>query len=122
MPNTAIWCGRLLLLVGIVGYVYGLYIAAASITALIPAIFGVVLMALGYFANRSERSRKHIMHVAVIVGLLGFIAALVGLFRKGVPASIGAGIMSQIAMGLICLVFVVLAVRSFVAARSAVTD
>lgn len=122
MPKTAIWCGRLLLLVGILGYVYGLYISAASITALIPAIFGVILMALGYVANSSERLRKHIMHAAVIIGLLGFIAALAGLFRKGVPESIGAGTMSQIAMGLICLIFVVLAVRSFVAARAALTD
>ena len=122
MPTTAIWCGRLLVLVGLVGYGYGLYIAAPSLTAFIPAIFGLVLMVLGYVARASEGARKHIMHAAVIVGLLGFIAALVGLFRKGIPAAIGAGIVSQIEMALICLVFVVLAVRSFIAARTAPTD
>jgi hypothetical protein len=117
MPNTAIWCGRLLVLVGIIGYVYGIYIAAASVTALIPAIVGVVLMALGYFARSSENLRKHLMHAAVLVGTLGFVAALIGLFRKGVPAAIGAGTVSQIMMALICLVFVIFSVRSFIAAR-----
>jgi hypothetical protein len=117
MPQTAIWSGRLLVLVGVIGFAYGLYLGASSLTALIPAIFGVVLMALGYVASSSDNLRKHLMHAAVIVGLLGFIAALVGLFRKGVPASIGAGAISQIAMALICLVFVLLAVRSFIAAR-----
>jgi hypothetical protein len=117
MPKTAIWAGRLLVLVGVVGYAYGLYVNAASLTALIPAIVGIILMALGYVASSSDNLRKHLMHAAVIVGLLGFLAALGGLFRKGMPTSIGAGTLSQIAMALICLAFVVLAVRSFIAAR-----
>ena len=117
MPKTALWSGRLLILVGIIGYAYGLYIGAASLTAFIPAAFGVVLMALGYMAGSVESMRKHLMHLAVIIGLLGFLAALGGLFRKGVPETIGAGAVSQIAMAMICLVFVVLAVRSFISAR-----
>jgi hypothetical protein len=117
MPQTAIWSGRTLIIVGLVGYAYGIYIAAPSVTALIPAFVGVILMVLGYVARSSDGMRKHLMHAAVVVGLLGFIAALVELFRKGMPTAVGAGIVSQILMALICLAFVLLAVRSFVAAR-----
>jgi hypothetical protein len=117
MPNTAIWCGRILILIGILGYVWGLYTDALSYTSLIPAGVGVVLMLLGHLAVMKDNLRKHVMHVAVIIGLLGFIAALGGMFRKGVPTAFSAGIASQLAMAIICLVFVVLCVRSFVAAR-----
>ena len=117
MPNTAIWCGRILVPVGIIGYVYGIYIAAASVTALIPAIVGVVLMALGYIALSSDRLRKHLMHAAVVVALLGLIAAAARLSMKASEFTISAASLSQIAMALICLVFVFLSVRSFVAAR-----
>ncbi|HEV7701774.1 MAG TPA: hypothetical protein VGO43_16200 [Pyrinomonadaceae bacterium] len=118
MPNNAIWFGRTLILIGIVGYGWGLYVGAVSLTALIPAGVGIVLMVLGHLAAMREGLRKHLMHAAVIVGLLGFLAALGGLFRKGMPTSIGAGSLSQIAMAVVCLVFVILAVRSFMAARS----
>ena len=117
MPITAIWCGRLLVVVGIVGYVYGLYISAASPTALIPAAFGIVLMALGYIARGSERLRKHLMHAAVLVALIGLIAAASRLAMKASEFQISAASLSQIAMAVICLVFVFLAVRSFIAAR-----
>jgi hypothetical protein len=117
MPTTAIWCGRLLVLVGIVGYVYGLYISAASFTALIPAVFGVVLLALGYIARGSERLRKHLMHAAILVAMLGLIAAASRLAMKASEFTLSAASLSQVAMALICLVFIILAVRSFVAAR-----
>ena len=117
MPRTAIWSGRLLILVGILGYVYGLYISAASWTALIPAIVGAILMGLGYAASSSEGMRKHLMHAAVLVALIGFVAAASRLAMKGGDFTLTVPAMSQIAMALICLVFVVLAVRSFVAAR-----
>jgi hypothetical protein len=117
MPITAIWFGRLLILVGIVGYSYGLYIGAASWTALIPAIVGVVLMVLGYVASSSEGMRRHMMHAAVVVGLLGFLAAAGRLFMKASEFTVSAASVSQIAMALICLVFVLLALRSFIAAR-----
>ena len=117
MPQTAIWCGRLLILVGIAGYVYGLYVSAASVTALIPAIFGVVLMVLGYVARSSERLRKHLMHAAVVVSLLGLIAAAWRLSVKASEFTLSAASISQIAMALICLAFIFLAVRSFITAR-----
>ena len=106
-----------MVIVGLIGYGYGLSEGAASVTALIPAFFGIVIMACGHFGN-AEGRRKLMMHIAVTVALLGFIAALGAIFRKGMPETIGVGTLSQIAMAVICLLFVVLGVRSFIAARS----
>jgi hypothetical protein len=72
---------------------------------------------LGFIARAKENLRKHIMHVAVLVGLIGFLAALGSMFRNGIPATIGAGQLSQLAMSIICLIFVILCVKSFIDAR-----
>jgi len=74
-------------------------------------------MLLGHLSLMQETIRKHLMHVAVVFGLLGFLAALGGLFRKGLPGTLSAGVISQIAMAIVCLAFVVLCVRTFIAAR-----
>jgi len=39
------------------------------------------------------------------------------MFRKGVPTTLSAGIVSELAMAIVCLAFVVLCVRSFIAVR-----
>lgn len=116
MPTTAINFGRILILIGIAGYVYGLTTSYASMTALIPAAFGIVLLVLGHFAKAKESLRKHLMHAAVMVGLIGFLASLGGLIARFNKAALPAKL-SQIAMALACLVFVFLCVRSFVEAR-----
>ena len=117
MPGYSIWIGRLLVLVGIVGYGYGLFSGHASLTALIPAVFGIVLMILGHAAHAKEALRKHLMHAAVIVGFLGFILPLARLIPRIGELSLSAAVVSQLAMALLCLVFVVLAIRSFILAR-----
>lgn len=117
MPSTSIACGALLILVGIIGYVYGLTNNAASVTALIPAFFGIVLVILGFLAKSKENLRKHLMHGAVLIGLLGFILPLGRLLSKISSITLSAAVISQIAMALICLVFVILCVKSFIDAR-----
>lgn len=117
MPNYAIWIGRLLVAVGIIGYGYGWYMGNQSVTALIPAVFGVVLMLLGYVSNAKESLRKHMMHVAVLLALIGFILPAGRLISKAGEFVVSAATLSQIAMALLCLVFVVMSVRSFIAAR-----
>jgi len=117
MPNTAIWFGRILVLIGIIGYAYGIYGGNASVTAFIPAAFGIILMALGHIAVAKEDLRKHLMHAAVIVALLGFILPAGRLVSKLGDLTLSAAVVSQVAMSLVCLIFVVLAVQSFIAAR-----
>jgi hypothetical protein len=119
MPNTAIWAGRLLVLIGIIGYAYGLYGGNASPTAFIPAAFGIVLMLLGHLAVRSEGGRKHLMHAALVVALIGFIVPAARLISKLSELTLNAAVLSQLAMAAVCLVFVLLGVRSFAAARRA---
>ena len=117
MPSTSILCGGLLILIGIIGYVYGMMNGNASVTALIPAFFGIVLALLGFFAQSKENLRKHLMHVAVIVGLLGFIIPAVRIISKFSTMTMSAAFLSQLAMSLVCLVFVILCVKSFIDAR-----
>jgi len=116
MPFTSIVCGLLLILIGAAGYVTGVMNEKASVTALIPAFFGMVLLALGLISNTKESLRKHLMHVAIVVALLGFLATAGRLVMAG-NFTTSPAVLSQAAMAVICLVFVILAVRSFTAAR-----
>ncbi len=118
MPGTAINFGRVLILIGIIGYAYGFFNGSTSITAFIPAAFGIILMLLGYAARAKDNLRKHIMHVAVLVALLGFLASAGRLIMKITELSMSAAVISQIAMALACLLFVLLSVRSFMNART----
>ncbi|MBX7053875.1 MAG: hypothetical protein K1X36_02890 [Pyrinomonadaceae bacterium] len=119
MPFTAVIFGVILIVVGVAGYVHGMMNEKASITALIPAFFGVVLAALGAAANASEGLRKHLMHAAVTVALIGFILTAGRLASKFSELTMSAAVISQIAMASICLIYVILSIRSFIAARAA---
>lgn len=117
MPSTSIACGTLLVLIGILGYVNGVMTDRASVTALIPAFFGIVLVLLGIFARMREGWRKHLMHAAVVVALLGFIATAGRLVSKLGEISYSAAVVSQVSMALVCLLFVILGIKSFADAR-----
>lgn len=117
MPSTSIACGTLLILIGILGYINGVMTGHASFTALIPAVFGIVLLLLGVFARKSEGMRKHLMHAAVVVALLGFIATAGRLVSKIGELTYSAAVVSQVSMALVCLLFVILGVKSFADAR-----
>ncbi len=117
MPSTSIACGTLLVLIGILGYVNGVMTNHESMTALIPAFFGIILVLLGVFARRSEGMRKHLMHAAVIVALLGFLATAGRLVSKMSELTYSAAVVSQVSMALVCLLFVILAIKSFADAR-----
>ena len=87
-----------------------------SLTTLIPAIPGVFFVALGVLAEAQSRWRKHIMHGAVVLGVL---VALGGL-GMGVPAlarGVTAPAVEQTLMGLIGVMHVGLGVKSFIDAR-----
>jgi hypothetical protein len=115
MPAITRMVGFLLILLGVVGYVAT---GAASITALIPAMVGAVFLIIAMVA-RSPEARKHAMHAAVALALLGVLGTAPRIFR-----SIAAGdlsrpaVIAQIVMAVILLVYVLLGVKSFIDASS----
>ncbi len=118
MAKITIGIGCVLIALGVGGY-FGT--GRESMTALIPAFVGLPLALLGVVALNDGR-RKHAMHAAAALGLLGFLGASRG-FAK-LPALLTGGEVEkpvaaymQIAMSLVCLVFLVLCVRSFIRAR-----
>lgn len=117
MPTTTIVSGVLLILIGIAGYIFSIVDGNHSFTALIPAAFGFILVALGSAAKAKESARKHLMHAAVLVGLLGFIIPTGRLVSKYNDLSVSLAVMSQFLMALVCLFFVILSVQSFIRAR-----
>jgi hypothetical protein len=117
MPSTAIGCGLALILVGIAGYVWGILDNRASLTALIPAVFGLVIALFGTVAKSNESLRKHLMHGALLVALVGLVIPAYRLLSMGGQLSLTPAVVSQAAMALICLIFLILGIQSFVNAR-----
>ncbi|MCC7307031.1 MAG: hypothetical protein IT173_05660 [Acidobacteria bacterium] len=117
MSLLSIICGALLVLVGLAGYIHGTSTGHGSVTALIPAFIGIPLALLGVAAGIKDGWRKHLMHVAVVIALLGFIATAGRLISKLSELSMSPAVLSQTATAAICLVFIILSIRSFAAAR-----
>src|SRR5688572_11422375 len=115
MAYTTIVFGLVLTALGLAGY---LLAGGVSVTALIPAFFGIVLLVLGVLA-RSEALRKHAMHAAAAVALIGFVGAFMSLLRAPFATRSALANFSQVAMALLTAVFVWMCVRSFRAARRA---
>lgn len=122
MPSTSIISGVLLILIGIIGYVFSIIDGNTSLTALIPAAFGLLLAILGFIAKSNEALRKHLMHAAVVVALLGFLIPAGRILSKISDIKVSLAVLSQAAMALICLAFVVLSVKSFIDARKLRTE
>ena len=90
-----------------------------SVTALIPAFFGAVFVILALVA-RNEAARKHAMHAAVALALIGLLATL----ARVVPALAGGNltrpaVLAQLAMTVLLGVYIALGVKSFKEARRA---
>lgn len=117
MPSISIACGTLLILIGLIGYINGVMTNNASVTALIPAFFGIALLLLGVFSRLRENLRKHLMHVAVVIALLGFILPAGRLISNLGNLTYSAAVVSQVSMSLVCLLFVILGIKSFADAR-----
>jgi multisubunit Na+/H+ antiporter MnhF subunit len=120
MTTTTVVTGALLIVLGLVGFVGT---GSEHPTALIPAAFGILLVVCGFVAKAPER-RKLWMHIAVTVGLLGFLGTISGLV-KVIQMAGGATIArpeaaeSQAAMAFICGIFVAICINSFIKARKA---
>ncbi len=117
MPKISIICGAILIVIGLVGYVIGMNGGRASLTALIPAAFGVILLLLGVFSQSNEGLRKHLMHAAALVAVIGFVVTAGRILMKITEFTFSPANLSQLAMATVCCVFVIMAIRSFTEAR-----
>lgn len=121
MPKLSINIGIILIILGMVFYIVS---GGVSITALIPAFFGVVFGGLGMLAKRNETMRKHAMHAALLLALLGLggsfggLTAIISAIGGTLPDRPQAAI-SQAIMAVLCIIFLVAGIKSFVDARKA---
>ena len=121
MAKVTLVFAVLLIVLGLIGF-FGT--GAQHKTALIPAWFGLALGIGGLLAiSPGDSRRKLFMHINVTVGLLGFIGGAVETVRGYVHAK-SAGLKldeialaSKITMTGLLLLYVILCVRSFIAAR-----
>lgn len=119
MPIVTIVAGSLLSLLGILGYVFS---DTHSLTALIPLGFGTLLEACGALAL-VPKLKKHAMHGASVLALVGIAGSVMGTVKflqliSGGDVARPLAAQVQAAMFVICLVFLVLCIRSFKQARA----
>lgn len=110
MTKLAYVCGAVLVGVGLAGY---FATGQESSTALIPTWFGVGFLISAIIAGKNQ---KHGMHLAAVLALLGAIGGIMPLKRAGFDLGAGSAPYA-LAMIVVCLVFLVAAVRFFVRAR-----
>ena len=118
MTKLTIITGILLITLGIVGYCGS---GAQSITALIPAGFGIIIGILGILSKK-EKIRKHMMHGALLVAMLGLIGSFSGILKtidllRNIAVERPTAAIAQAIMALICLVYLIAGIQSFVSAR-----
>lgn len=122
MANITIVFGLALILLGILGHSGA---GSGNPHTLIPAYFGIALGVLGVMArSNSATQRKIVMHIAVVVGLAGFVWTAGGAWdylqiQRGAMPGDPALVEYRAAMAVLLLVFVLLCVRSFIKARRA---
>ena len=120
MPGLSAGFGVSLLALGV-----GVYLASggSSLTALIPAAFGLALLVLGLLAKRPSAT-KHAMHAAAVIALLGFLGSadgIVGLARMAAGRSVELplAVAAKGVMAVDLAAFLWLCVKSFRQARLA---
>lgn len=120
MAGTTRLIGLVLTILGIATF-YGT--GQTSKTALIPAAFGAVLLVLAWVA-RNESARRHAMHVAMVVALLGILGTASRLVPGMINGSIDfarVAVWSQVVTVVLLVYLLVKGIQSFKAARLART-
>ena len=122
MARLTILFGIILILLGVLTY---MGTGRQYPTSLIPAYFGVILAVCGVLSRTTDLKRRALMmHIAVTVGLIGFLGTVKSIFdyirmKQGVQFKLPLAVDEKAAMSVLLLVFTILCVRSFIAARRA---
>ncbi len=125
MARFTILVGIILILLGAFSY---MATGSKAPTSLIPAVFGILLGACGVLARTTDLKKRGLwMHIAVTVGLLGFLstaASIVTFIRMravGFQVTRPVAVEERAAMSVLLLVFVSFCVRNFINNRRAGT-
>ncbi len=113
MPKQTIVFAVLLIVLGV-----GAFAFSGTRTALMPAYPGVLLAILGGLAIAFENARRHFMHVAAVVALLGALAPAAALVVRVADMS-PLAMSVNVGMLVLCAALLIMMVRSFIAARKA---
>lgn len=118
MAKLTVVYGVIFIVIGLYGY-FG--ISSESVTALIPTFFGIPLLIIGWL-GLNEKYLKHAMHGAAVLTLLGFAGTVSGLIKflkmlGGAETARHAAVIIQAIMAVLCLLFLILAIKSFINAR-----
>ncbi|QNI35546.1 hypothetical protein [Edaphobacter albus] len=120
MAKLTIVFAVLLILLGLIGFVST---GSAHPTALIPSGVGVVFAIFGILSNTPDPKKRMLwMHISVTVALLAFLGTLpAGIqamrLSHGAEYAHPVAVLEKAAMSLLCLIYVLFCVRSFINAR-----
>lgn len=120
MAKTAIALGVLLILLGILGAISA---GAHGFSPLLPALLGFLISLFGLFALTDDAKKRMLfMHVAVTVGLIGFLITIWSIVEyvemlRGHQFPHPVVVQEWAATSAVLFLFVLLSIRSFIAAR-----
>jgi hypothetical protein len=123
MAKVTLVFAVLLIGLGLIGFIST---GSQHYTALIPTWIGLILGLFGALSFSPNPSRRKLfMHINVTVALLGFLGTVGELIRGTMHshstgiAPAAAAIEAKYALAALLLIYVILCVRSFIAARKA---
>jgi hypothetical protein len=122
MARLTVTFGIVLILLGVFTFIgTGIHYP----TSLIPCGVGILLCIFGFLARTGDLKRRMLnMHIAVAIGLLGFLGTVNGVYdyiqmSRGRQFAYPIAVEEKAAMAVLLLVYVILCVRSFISARRA---
>ena len=118
IQKTTYFYAFALILIGLIGYIIT---SAQSITALIPAFFGVVVLIFAIW-SKNEKRKPLAMHIVSGLALVGFLATVSGIVKVvsmlgGEEIARPAASISQAVMALVSAGYLSVSITSFVSAR-----
>ena len=112
MDRWTILFSLLLVAIGLGGYYFS---DAKQPMALIPAVLGIAMFVCGMVAAQGAM-RMLAIHVAALIGVIGFVGPLVALFEDTANT---AAVLAKGLTSALCLMFVLMCVNSFLEVRRA---
>lgn len=119
MRLNSLIAGVICVAVGIYSFTQGTPSATTGVvskTALIPAWIGLVFLIAAALSHLKPLLHKHAMHLAALASLVGLLGAAMPIKVRGFDFT-QASVQGSVVLFITCGLFLVLAIRSFIAAR-----